>query len=279
MPIDITCPTCTASYKVPDDVAGKKIRCPKCNDAIIEVPDSGNGFENDGATGSASGVGSATNGGNDEPTMQSSRESNPANTSGSASGGSSSDTWQVKTPSGEIYGPVDRTELEQWVAEGRVNTQTQLMQSHSQVWQSAAIVFPNLANLTSAGQAAETGYQQNKPVYGNPGMSSPTARPANANTVSILLTVGGGIAILVGLLVLVGSGCVFCWTIYNLVAGILALVFGISSFSKNQGMHGKLVAAAIMLIICIIGCDVVSMTLGIVAMVLLSDEQTKMYFS
>ncbi|HZV06439.1 MAG TPA: zinc-ribbon domain-containing protein [Gemmataceae bacterium] len=30
MPISLTCPKCSSSLRVPDDLAGKKVKCPKC---------------------------------------------------------------------------------------------------------------------------------------------------------------------------------------------------------------------------------------------------------
>jgi len=40
MAIPIECKSCGKKARVPDNAAGKKIRCPKCN-SVIQVPDSG----------------------------------------------------------------------------------------------------------------------------------------------------------------------------------------------------------------------------------------------
>jgi predicted Zn finger-like uncharacterized protein len=37
MPIRVQCPGCAAEYKLADTLAGKKIRCKKC-EAIVPVP-------------------------------------------------------------------------------------------------------------------------------------------------------------------------------------------------------------------------------------------------
>jgi hypothetical protein len=43
-------------------------------------------------------------------------------------------------------------------------------------------------------------------------------------------------------------------------------------------MGGKLKTASIMLIVCIIGCDLVAMGVGIASLILLSDQRTAQYF-
>ncbi len=40
MPIEVTCPSCSATLPAPDEFAGKKIRCADCQ-GIVEVPDAG----------------------------------------------------------------------------------------------------------------------------------------------------------------------------------------------------------------------------------------------
>ncbi|MGD9632027.1 MAG: hypothetical protein AB7G28_15275 [Pirellulales bacterium] len=37
MPIQVTCPSCSSSFKAPDSAAGKKAKCPKCA-GTIEIP-------------------------------------------------------------------------------------------------------------------------------------------------------------------------------------------------------------------------------------------------
>lgn len=38
MPIDVACPVCGAGYKLKDEFAGRKVRCPKCQN-VIQVPE------------------------------------------------------------------------------------------------------------------------------------------------------------------------------------------------------------------------------------------------
>jgi TM2 domain-containing membrane protein YozV/predicted nucleic acid-binding Zn ribbon protein len=159
MPIDITCNDCQESYKVPDNVAGKKIRCPKCNLAVIRVPDAV------GVAATGSGLDVAGN-----------------STHGAAAGSTvgadpfqTSETWQLKTENGDTYGPVDKPELDQWVAEGRVNSRTQLLRSGDSQWQWASIVYPHLAGqqavstpVVSHGQPYQHQYVNQQAAYATP---------------------------------------------------------------------------------------------------------------
>jgi predicted Zn finger-like uncharacterized protein len=52
MPMSVTCPECDASYKVPDEAAGKTIKCKKCGAKVrVPVDDEDNDFSNLGDKG------------------------------------------------------------------------------------------------------------------------------------------------------------------------------------------------------------------------------------
>jgi hypothetical protein len=55
----------------------------------------------------------------------------------------SSGTWSMRTPEGQVYGPVSRDELNRWVAEGRVTADCQVRDSDGS-WQEAGRLFPAL---------------------------------------------------------------------------------------------------------------------------------------
>src|SRR5262245_15643598 len=44
MPINVTCTGCASTMKVPDNVAGKRVKCPKCAN-VLTVPAANGGFE------------------------------------------------------------------------------------------------------------------------------------------------------------------------------------------------------------------------------------------
>ncbi len=61
--------------------------------------------------------------------------------------------WRLRTDEGKIYGPVPRTELAQWVREGRVHAYSQVSPADSAQWMWAAELFPDLAEPAHARQA------------------------------------------------------------------------------------------------------------------------------
>ena len=54
------------------------------------------------------------------------------------------DQWYLKTDDGELYGPVDEAELREWIDEGRIDHECQLLQVGWKQWQWADEVFPEL---------------------------------------------------------------------------------------------------------------------------------------
>jgi hypothetical protein len=51
------------------------------------------------------------------------------------------DRWRLQTPEGQEYGPVSRSVLDTWVAEGRVSEDCRLLCEADGVWQPADIVY------------------------------------------------------------------------------------------------------------------------------------------
>jgi hypothetical protein len=120
--MELTCSGCQHRLRVGDDAIGKRVRCPQCNE-IQYVPVE----ERPAATQQSIGQ---------QPTGQ-----QPA---GSAS--FSPETWRMRDQRGNEYGPVSRTELNQWVAEGRVTSDSQLLCSLTGHWTWAGDVYPAIRN-------------------------------------------------------------------------------------------------------------------------------------
>jgi len=114
MPV-VKCSGCHKSLRVPDENIGKRMKCPGC-DAVFMVP----------------GVGVDTSG----PSAPWPNAVGPAKETGQ---------WYVKTPEGQEFGPVSQTELERWVAEGRVTEDSQLLREGGDQWQWLNAVFPVFA--------------------------------------------------------------------------------------------------------------------------------------
>lgn len=104
MSIESICPGCGRLLRVADEHLGSMARCPACN-SIFQV------------------------GQKQEVTPVSPAASPP--------------TWRMRTPEGQIFGPVTRLELERWVTEGRVSADCWLSQAEEN-WQSAAAYYPDL---------------------------------------------------------------------------------------------------------------------------------------
>jgi len=110
MPIETTCPGCGRKLQVGEEHAGKQARCPLCNE-IYSVPSS----PVEGAT---------TPGGQADPSQ-----------------------WRMRTPEGQMYGPVSKSDLDAWVAEGRVSSDCMLSSEANTNWVHADAVY---AALTEA---------------------------------------------------------------------------------------------------------------------------------
>lgn len=61
-----------------------------------------------------------------------------------STGGPGEEQWQMRTPDGQVWGPVGRRELDAWVGEGRVSAGAVLKRVGSGLWQSAQDVYPSL---------------------------------------------------------------------------------------------------------------------------------------
>lgn len=64
------------------------------------------------------------------------------------------ESWTVKTGTGDSYGPVTKSELDQWVKEGRLDDECQVLKEGAPQWQWASDVYPELAAASQPGQPA-----------------------------------------------------------------------------------------------------------------------------
>jgi hypothetical protein len=117
MTIEFHCTQCGQKLRVPDEHAGKLARCPQCQ---LELPVPGG-------------------------TAPSSPGGNPFAGPMPSSSLRGTGRWYVKTPDGERYGPLDRSELERWRDSGRLNAQCELLEEGWEQWKWADEVFPELA--------------------------------------------------------------------------------------------------------------------------------------
>ena len=116
MAIEVDCTGCKKRLRVEDKHAGRRVRCPECQ-AVSMVPQSVVGEDETG------------------PDSDSAEQD--------------SSNWHLQTPEGQIYGPVPKSELDSWVAEGRVSAACQVRQRDERDWHSAADVYPILLVIPS----------------------------------------------------------------------------------------------------------------------------------
>ena len=179
---------------------------------------------------------------------------------------------------GKEYGPYSLEELRQFMAEDRLNAQTQI-----QVDDGAFQPASSLPELMGAPAPLP-------PVSGTmAGMPPPTIRPGKLQAIAIMTLVGGILATLIGLAWIVyclllgiftlGISCIgLPFAIYELIAGILCIIQGSKLLGNNPDpYYAKTKTTAIMQIVCIICCDGVNLTLGIINLVFLNDEEVKAY--
>jgi hypothetical protein len=103
MAIETKCPGCQRTLRVGNEHAGKQARCPMCNTIYVVA------------------------GG------ETSESQPPAS--------KPDDPWYMKTPEGQVFGPVNRAELERWLAEGRISAECELRTRENQEWRPADEYF------------------------------------------------------------------------------------------------------------------------------------------
>lgn len=142
MPIQVSCSACAGKYRVPDNVAGKKIRCPKCKE-VIQVPAAADDAAKPTIPAS-------------QPAAQSKSAAPKTPAAAPKPAKPAVENWYLKTEDGESYGPVPRAELDSWYAEGRVTTECQLLREGSDQWQWASELYPELDAASAASAAPST---------------------------------------------------------------------------------------------------------------------------
>lgn len=109
MTLEIQCAGCGRVLRVPTEHAGKQARCPACGEISKIAP---------------------------------SLAINGQGTSGEAA--ATPPSWSMRTPEGQVYGPIARGELDRWFAEGRITSECELCAGAALPWVGAEQIYPQL---------------------------------------------------------------------------------------------------------------------------------------
>jgi hypothetical protein len=220
MPIKVTCPGCQKTYSVPDTTAGKKVKCPACQQ-VIEVP-------------AAAVTGTSLPG---------------ASSSGSAAG---KEMWRVRTGDGQGYGPVSKKELDEWVAEGRLDANCQVLRDGESQWRWATELYPQLAQQeqlatpSAHGLAAQAAVTPGMAGASGVGPGSATNPYAYTGSATSLTAAGvgmrphrGGMALTLGIIsgsfTLITFVMCLCCPYVGVLTSLLGIGLGIPAWTIGAG--------------------------------------------
>jgi hypothetical protein len=195
---------------------------------------------------------------------------------------------------GKEYGPVSADQLRQWIAEGRVNLQTQIKPEGALEWQPLSN-FPDL--IPPAGIT---------PPPPPPGFIPASVAPVSADAVSapavclivlgafnLLLVIVRALAMVFGLaqqnmgggmspemqkMFLAMSGTAGVAAVVFGVIGALVILFGGIKMKKLESYNLSMAAAIIAMIPCLSACCILGIPLGIWALVVLMKPEVKAAF-
>ena len=118
-------------------MAERKIRCPDCGKAV-EVPARPNKSPAETVKTAASPTPEPTKALTPEPAKA------PTTAPAQTATTNSDELWYMKDVDGEEYGPVAKSDLDDWVAENRLTAECQLLRDGDPQWQWADDVYPQL---------------------------------------------------------------------------------------------------------------------------------------
>jgi predicted Zn finger-like uncharacterized protein len=197
MPIQVACTSCAGRFRVPDNVAGKKIRCPKCKEVInvpataaadaetptVQAPskpaNTPAASKSTAPAKSAAAKPTSAKPETESPKSVAAQKPAPAQKPAAVTkpAAPASNNWFLKTEDGESYGPVSKDELDSWYDEGRVTIDCQVLREGSEQWQWASELYPELDPAASTPAAAEPAVSAPTPAASTP---KPTATPSQA---------------------------------------------------------------------------------------------------
>ncbi len=149
MPLEVQCPHCQKRLRAPDNLAGKKTKCPQCRQALV-LPAAEGSTGGPPASNTVSGnrAGAAARNVKSQTGQQSPK---PASSTGTHAGSLKSPVaqWYMRTPDGQDFGPITQQDLDHWVGEGRLDADCMVLCDGWEQWKWASDVYPQLAATPS----------------------------------------------------------------------------------------------------------------------------------
>jgi phage FluMu protein Com len=149
MAIVFSCNQCNHRLRVPEDVAGKRIKCPQCQQ-VLRIPEASPSSPADAA----------------EPPPPETPQTDPSE---------EDRPLQLKTPDGSIYGPVSRDEMDQWFSEGRITELCELLDQYGNHWRWSNEVYPSLDTASPPPPPPAEELRQATPITVHPIATNVTA--------------------------------------------------------------------------------------------------------
>jgi hypothetical protein len=179
MPIEIACPKCHRRMRAPDASAGRKVKCLVCQEPI-QVP-GGEAEQPQAAAKAATPVASpaakpklAATPAPSNPVVKKTAAANPSLpvakplTSPAKTAANpalrptpkaqpkpvqvTEEKWTLMTEDDQEFGPVPRSELDSWFAEGLITAKCQVLKEGGTEWQFAPELYPSLAKRNPRNQ-------------------------------------------------------------------------------------------------------------------------------
>ncbi|MHC4178311.1 MAG: DUF4339 domain-containing protein [Planctomycetota bacterium] len=138
---------------MPEKYAGKRVKCPKC-EGTIGIPASGGPCSEEAVTG-------------DKAAPKQTVSDAPA-----------AERWFLQTEDGQQFGPASKSEMDDWLAEGRIDASCQLLCEGWEQWKWADEVFPDLAETPREAQQPAAAVEEN-PFAGIGEAVAPSPREVN----------------------------------------------------------------------------------------------------
>lgn len=147
MAVVTQCPDCGKKLKAAEAQVGKKAKCPQCQKPFEIRPI-------EGAEPKVAGSAPQPQKKSTSTPAPAPAPKRPAAAGPAAAAVQPREDWYLQTADGEEYGPVSRSELDDWFAEGRIDTECQLLREGWDQWKWAEEVFPELTGGDGGGEAA-----------------------------------------------------------------------------------------------------------------------------